>query len=76
MKRAILIQLLLLISGGLIAQFTVTGTVTDETGLSAIGAAVIVKGTTIGTVTDVNGKYNISCPGADATLIFFLIGIQ
>lgn len=46
MKRAIIFQLLLFLSGGLFAQFTVTGNVTDDTGETAIGATVIVKGTT------------------------------
>ena len=74
MKRAIIFQLLLFLSGGLFAQFTVTGNVTDDTGETAIGATVIVKGTTIGTVTNVNGDYSVNCPGSEATLVISLLG--
>lgn len=37
----------------------VTGTITDETGLSVIGANVVEKGTTNGVITDLNGNFMI-----------------
>ena len=37
----------------------VTGTITDETGLSVIGANVVEKGTTNGVITDLNGSFMI-----------------
>ena len=37
----------------------VTGTITDETGLSVIGANVVEKGTTNGVITDLNGNFAI-----------------
>ena len=74
MKKIILFHVFLLFAGGLLAQFTVTGKVTDDTGQTAIGAAVLVKGTTLGTVTDINGDYQITCPGTSATLVFSLLG--
>lgn len=40
-------------------QKTITGTVSDATGLPVIGASVLVKGTSTGAVTDVDGKYSL-----------------
>ena len=53
------------------AQIKITGTVTDETKETVIGANVIVKDNpSIGTITDVNGKYTIEVPDTKATLVF------
>ena len=41
---------------------TVTGVVNDATGISVIGANVVVKGLTIGTVTDIDGKFSLDVP--------------
>lgn len=40
-------------------QKTITGTVSDATGLPVIGASILVKGTSTGAVTDVDGKYSL-----------------
>jgi TonB-linked SusC/RagA family outer membrane protein len=53
---------------------TVTGTVTDEKGITLPGVSIQVDGTTIGTVTDVNGKYSIELPGEKGVLVFSFIG--
>ena len=53
----------------------VTGTVTDDTGMPVIGAAVVVDGTTRGTTTDVAGYYEIAA-AADASLTFSYLGLQ
>lgn len=46
-----------------LAQFTVSGTVTDKsTGETMIGASVIVKGTTTGGITDIDGKFEFTVP--------------
>ncbi|NDW18879.1 TonB-dependent receptor [Dysgonomonas sp. 216] len=58
------------------AQTSVSGTVVDETGESVIGASVVVKGTTTGTITDVEGKFTISVPANNKTLVFALVGMQ
>ncbi|MEQ9438031.1 MAG: TonB-dependent receptor [Cyclobacteriaceae bacterium] len=53
----------------------VTGTVTsqvDRTGLP--GVNVFVRGTSTGTITDVDGKYSISVPNENDTLMFSSIG--
>lgn len=55
-------------------QKTVTGTVTEESGMSLPGVSVVVKGTTIGTVTDVDGKFEIAADNS-AVLIFSFVGM-
>jgi TonB-linked SusC/RagA family outer membrane protein len=43
-------------------NITVTGTVTDETGLPMIGVGVVQQGTTNGNITDIDGKYTLTVP--------------
>ena len=38
---------------------TITGTVVDETGMTVIGATVMVKGTNDGTITDMDGNFSL-----------------
>ena len=69
-KLLLLVMAILLYTGNLIAQKTITGKVTDEKGNPLANASVIVKGTTIGTVTKDDGTYSINVPaGAKALLI-------
>lgn len=51
---------------------TVTGVVVDETGLSVIGANVVVKGTTNGTITDVDGKFSLEVAPGDMLTISYI----
>ena len=53
----------------------ITGTVTDETGMPVIGAAVVVEGTSRGTTTDVAGFYEIAA-ASNANLVFSYLGLQ
>jgi TonB-linked SusC/RagA family outer membrane protein len=70
----ILTLLLALVVQVSIAQTkTVTGTVTDDSGLPLPGANVLVKGTTDGTQTDFDGNYSIEA-SADQSLVFTYIG--
>ena len=63
------------ISSGAVAQFTVTGKVTDEeTGMGIPGATVLEMGTLNGTITDIDGNYSISVSGPQDTLQFSYIG--
>ena len=57
---------------------TVTGKVVDASGMSVIGAAVIVKGTTIGTSTGVDGDFSLQVPppSADAVLEINYLGYE
>jgi TonB-linked SusC/RagA family outer membrane protein len=52
---------------------TISGTVSDGSGLPLPGATVLVKGTTSGTSSDFDGKYSISAD-TGATLVFSFIG--
>ena len=58
-----------------LAQKTVTGTVTGSSDNQALaGVTVLVKGTSTGTVTAADGKYSIPVPNNQATLQFSFIG--
>ena len=77
MKRFSLIMSIVLFSVGmLMAQRTVTGTVTDDGGETLIGATVQAKGTTVGTVTDIDGKYSLEVPDGATALVFSYTGFQ
>ncbi|MGI9550534.1 MAG: SusC/RagA family TonB-linked outer membrane protein, partial [Aurantibacter sp.] len=70
---------LLLFFGGIVfsaavAQGTVTGTVTDDSGAPLPGVSVVVQGTTIGVSTDFDGLYSIEVEDQGATLVFSYIG--
>ncbi|RFZ90911.1 SusC/RagA family TonB-linked outer membrane protein [Mucilaginibacter conchicola] len=51
----------------------ITGTVSDAKG-PLPGVNVKLKGTDIGTTTDVNGKFKLSVPDANGTLVFSFLG--
>ena len=53
---------------------TVSGTVTDETGLTVIGAAVQVPGTSIGAITDIDGKFSLDVPSGTEQLTVSCVG--
>src|SRR5690606_22854863 len=55
-------------------QVTVSGTVTDESGIPLPGVSVRVKGGSEGTATDAAGRYRINVPDGSSTLIFSYIG--
>jgi len=79
MKRKFL-QLLLLgmfafMTSTAFAQIKVSGVVKSSEGDFLPGATVVVKGTTKGAITDSDGKYNISVPNLQSTLVFTFIGM-
>ena len=57
-----------------IVQQTVSGTVVDDNAKPLPGVSVSVKGAALATTTDDAGKYHLVIPGADATLIFTMLG--
>ncbi|WP_344740234.1 SusC/RagA family TonB-linked outer membrane protein [Gaetbulibacter aestuarii] len=52
---------------------TISGTVSDATGLPLPGATVLIKGTSTGTSTDFDGKYSIKA-AQGSTLVFTFVG--
>ncbi|MFY0607465.1 MAG: SusC/RagA family TonB-linked outer membrane protein [Cyclobacteriaceae bacterium] len=60
---------------GAMAQRTVSGNVTDDTGETVPGINVVLKGTTNGTTTDLDGNYRLSVPEEGGTLVFSFIGL-
>ena len=52
---------------------TISGTVSDGSGLPLPGATVLVKGTSTGTSSDFDGKYSINV-NSGATLVFSFVG--
>lgn len=71
---SVCLTLLVLSVSSAYAQKTVSGTVLDEFGLGLPGVSILVKGTTTGTATDIDGKYSLSVPNDQATLVFSFIG--
>ncbi|OKL40344.1 SusC/RagA family TonB-linked outer membrane protein [Pontibacter flavimaris] len=53
---------------------TVSGTVTDETGVGLPGVTVVLRGTTRGTSTDASGNFKIEVPQTGAVLVLSYIG--
>ena len=54
---------------------TISGTVIDaDDGYPLVGVAVMIQGTPYGTVTDVDGKYELTFPSKECTVVFSCIG--
>lgn len=73
--KAILV-LLFFLPGIVEAQeYTISGKVTDKSsGESLPGVYVVIKGTNTGTISDTDGKYSVSVPDGNATLVFSYLG--
>ncbi|MEE9373784.1 MAG: TonB-dependent receptor [Saprospiraceae bacterium] len=82
MKKTILLKLSSLLLGMLMctclmAQNTVSGTISDVSGEALIGANVIVKGTTDGAITDIDGSYEVTTSESfPFTLVFSFTGFS
>ncbi|HEY3429077.1 MAG TPA: TonB-dependent receptor plug domain-containing protein, partial [Cyclobacteriaceae bacterium] len=63
----------ILMSASLYAQ-TISGKVTDESGIGMPGVNVVVKGTSTGTSTDADGAYSLQASGDQTVLVFSFIG--
>ena len=78
MKKKILSLLFLLaicVSSAL-AQRTVTGIVSDDSGEPLPGVTVVIKGTSQGSVTDQSGHFSIDILDENSVLIFSFIGME
>lgn len=75
MKQFFFLFLFLISSGFISAQRTITGTVTDEAGVSLIGANIVVKEAPLtGTITDIDGNFTLLIPSNATTLIVSYTG--
>lgn len=61
-------------SGLLARAIVVTGTVRDQKGESLPGVSIKIKGAPGGTSSDISGRFSISVPDANSTLIFTYVG--
>lgn len=57
-----------------VAEETITGRVTSESGENLPGVTVVLKGTTTGTTTGADGRYSLTVPDKNGTLVFSFIG--
>ena len=54
----------------------ISGVVKDRNGAPLPGVAVVLKGTTVGTATDMDGKYTLTLPEGNYTLVFSMLGMK
>lgn len=73
-KLSLVLTLVFFVVGITMAQRTISGTVTDESGETLIGATILAQGTTTGTVTDFDGKYALTVPDGATTLVVSYTG--
>lgn len=74
LKSSALFLVMFLFAGNVLAQRTITGTVTESNGDPLIGASVLVKGTSQGTSTNLDGKYTLSVSNDAKVLVFRSVG--
>ncbi|MCE2768445.1 MAG: TonB-dependent receptor, partial [Saprospiraceae bacterium] len=75
MKKQVLVLFLWFgTMASLIAQRTISGTITDDKKEPLIGASVLVKGTSTGTISDVSGAFSFSIPANGTTLVISYTG--
>jgi TonB-linked SusC/RagA family outer membrane protein len=74
LKKFLIIPLLVLLTFVVRAQSnTISGKISDGSGIALPGASITIKGTSKGTISDVNGNYTISAVNTDV-LIFSMLG--
>lgn len=75
-KLSLVLMMVLFAVSTILAQRTVSGTVTDDAGDPLIGANVLVKGTASGVATDLDGKYSVSVPEGSKVIVFSYTGFE
>lgn len=75
-KLLLTLTAFLLFAGSLLAQKTVTGTVTDDKGTPLPNVSVVVKGSTTGTVTKSDGTYSLTLPANAKQIEFSFLGFE
>ncbi len=75
-KKMLFLSCFVLLSMVVLAQRTVTGKVTDESGNAVANASVLVKGTTTGTKSAEDGSYSITVPANGRILVFSSVSMS
>ncbi len=73
-KLSLVLVMVLFAVVSMMAQRTISGTITDESGEALIGASILAKGSDAGTVTDIDGSYSLSVPDGTSTLVVSYTG--
>lgn len=55
---------------------TITGVVSDATGMGMPGVSIRVKGASVGTVSNIDGAYTINVPNTSSVLVFTFLGYK
>ena len=55
---------------------SVSGRVTDSSGIPLPGVSVVIKGTTAGVITDANGNFSLTNVPSDGTMQFSFVGMK
>lgn len=71
----LLLGMCVLFTSNIFAQVKVSGVVKSSSGELLPGATIVVKGTTNGVVTDADGKFSITVPSANSTLVISFVGM-
>ena len=75
MKKVLLLVLFLSPVMVLLAQRTITGKITDQSGVAVVNASVTIKGSSKGTVSGALGDYSIQVNQNAKTLVFSHTGM-
>jgi TonB-dependent starch-binding outer membrane protein SusC len=76
-KLKLLLAFMLLTVLPVLAQRTLTGTVTSkEDGKGIPGVSVVVKGTNLGALTNIDGAYSLNVTREATTLVFSFVGMK
>ncbi|MEE9371727.1 MAG: SusC/RagA family TonB-linked outer membrane protein [Saprospiraceae bacterium] len=77
MKKLFMLMVVLLFAiGSLLAQKTITGTISDQSGETLVGANVLVKGSNVGTISEIDGSFSLEVPEAFSTIIISFTGYR
>lgn len=67
---------IVLMTGSVCAQQSITGVVKDVAGSPVIGANIVEEGSTNGTISDINGHFSLNVSNPNVTLTISYIGYQ
>jgi TonB-linked SusC/RagA family outer membrane protein len=59
-----------------VPEHTIRGLVRDKSGGPLVGVSVSLSGSATGTVTDTRGRYSLTLPDTEGTIVFSFIGYQ